>query len=79
MFDYYIDTDKWVLRKHAEMLADAGVDVIFFDCSNGSFTWRESYLAVCEAFAEAREDGVNTPQIAFLMPFAKAFLANAGF
>jgi len=70
LFDYYIDTDKWVLRKHAEMLADAGVDVIFFDCSNGSFTWRSSYLAVCEAFTEARADGVKTPQIAFLMPFA---------
>jgi len=70
LFDYYIDTDKWVLRKHAEMLADAGVDVIFFDCSNGSFTWRESYLAVCEAFAQARRDGIKTPQIAFLMAFA---------
>jgi hypothetical protein len=70
LFDYYIDTDKWVLRKHAEMLADAGVDVIFFDCSNGSFTWRESYLAVCEVFADARRDGIKTPQIAFLMPFA---------
>jgi len=70
LFDYYIDTDKWVLRKHAEMLADAGVDVIFFDCSNGSFTWRESYLTVCEVFADARRDGIKTPQIAFLMPFA---------
>ncbi len=69
LFGFYRDTDRWVLRKHAEMLADAGVDVIFFDCTNGSFTWKESYMALCEVFAEARRDGVNTPQIAFMLAF----------
>lgn len=69
LFGFYRDTDKWVLRKHAEMLADAGVDVLFFDCTNGNFTWRESYQALCEVFAEARRDGVNTPQIAFMLAF----------
>ncbi len=34
LFGYYRTTDEWV-RKHAEMLADAGVDVVFFDCTNG--------------------------------------------
>ncbi len=37
LFGYYVSTDRWVLRKHAEMLADAGVDVVFFDCTNK--TW----------------------------------------
>lgn len=69
LFGYYSTTDKWVLRKHAEMLADAGVDVIIFDNTNGSYTWRESYTALMEVFAEARADGVNTPQIAFMLPF----------
>ena len=69
LFGFYRDTDRWVLRKHAEMLADAGVDMIMFDCTNGSFTWRESYTALCEVFAEARRDGVNTPQIAFMLAF----------
>ena len=69
LFGLYRDTDRWVLRRHAEMLADAGVDVIFFDCTNGSFTWRESYTALCEVFAEARRDGVQTPQIAFMLAF----------
>ena len=69
LFGFYRDTDRWVLRRHAEMLADAGVDVIFFDCTNGSFTWRESYTALCEVFAEARRDGVQTPQIAFMLAF----------
>ncbi len=70
LFGFYRDTDKWVLRKHAEMLAAAGVDVLFFDCTNGSFTWRESYRALCETFMEARRDGVQTPQIAFMLAFA---------
>ena len=69
LFGFYRDTDKWVLRKHAEMLAEAGVDVLFFDCTNGSFTWRESYRALCETFMEARRDGVHTPQIAFILAF----------
>lgn len=29
LFGYYRTTDTWVLRKHAEMLADAGIDVVF--------------------------------------------------
>jgi hypothetical protein len=69
VFGFYDTRDEWVLRKHAEMLADAGVDVIIFDCTNGSFTWRPSYIKVLETFAKAREDGVRTPQISFILPF----------
>jgi len=69
LFGYYLDTDEWVLRKHAEMLADAAVDVIIFDCTNGNLTWKESYMKLCEVFTKARKDGVKTPQIAFMLPF----------
>lgn len=69
LFGYYLDTDEWVLRRHAEMLADAGVDVIVFDCTNGNITWKESYMKLCEVFTQARKDGVKTPQIAFMLPF----------
>ena len=48
MFDYYINTDEYVVRKHAEMLADAGVDVIFFDCTNGTYLWQPAYETVFE-------------------------------
>ena len=70
LFGYYRDTDEWVLRKHAEMLGEAGVDVLIFDCTNGNYTWRESYMKLCEVFAAARRDGVQTPQIAFILAFA---------
>ena len=69
LFDYYINTDEYVVRKHAELLADAGVDVIFFDCTNGTYLWQPAYETVFKVFAEAREQGVDTPQIAFMMNF----------
>ncbi len=69
LFGYYLDTDSWVLRKHAEMLADAGVDVVIFDCTNGNITWKESYTKLCEVWTQARKEGVKTPQIAFMLPF----------
>lgn len=73
LFGYYNTAkDKWVLRKHARMLADAGVDVLFFDCTNPPFTWKESYDVLLDVFAQARLDGVRTPQVAFFMSFGSA-------
>lgn len=69
LFGYYRTTDSWVLRKHAEMLADAGVDVVFFDCTNGSLTFKDSYDVLMETWDQAEKDGVNVPKIAFLLPF----------
>ncbi|MHB8581566.1 MAG: glycoside hydrolase family 71/99 protein, partial [Ignavibacteriaceae bacterium] len=69
LFGYYRTTDDWVLRKHAQMLADAGVDVVFFDCTNGSLTWKSSYTELLKVWEQARQDGVKTPQIAFLLNF----------
>lgn len=69
LFGYYQTTDKWVLRKHAEMLAAAGVDAVFFDCTNGHQTWIPSYEALMETWDQAQKDGVKVPKIAFMLPF----------
>lgn len=69
LFGYYQTTDKWVLRKHAEMLADAGVDAVFFDCTNGNITWKDSYEALMETWDKAQKDGVKVPKIVFMLPF----------
>lgn len=69
LFGYYKTTDPWVLRKHAEMLADAGVDAVFFDCTNGSLTWQDSYEALLKTWDQAQRDGVKVPKIAFMLPF----------
>ena len=68
IFEYYVSDDDAVLRKHAQMLADAGVDVIIFDVTN-QLTYPESWRALCRVFDQARRLGNRTPQIAFLCPF----------
>ena len=57
-----------MIRKHAQMLSDAGVDAIVFDTSN-KLTYRRSYLALLEVYRQMRQEGNRTPQIAFLTPF----------
>ena len=70
LFGYYQGFDRYVLRKHAELLADAGVDVIIFDCSNGNLIFEDNYMSLCKVFEEAKQDGVDVPQIAFMTNFA---------
>ncbi|MBQ5591445.1 MAG: hypothetical protein IIU80_00665 [Clostridia bacterium] len=70
LFGYYQNLDEYVVRKHAEMIADAGVDVIIFDCTNASETWKPAYDKLFEVFDEAIKEGVNVPQISFLLPFS---------
>ncbi|GAB6164404.1 hypothetical protein JCM19992_04040 [Thermostilla marina] len=62
---YYRTEDPYVIRKHAEMLAIAGVDVIVFDVTNG-LTYDPVWQALCDEFTRLRRLGWNTPKIAFL-------------
>ena len=68
IFGYYMGDDESVLRKHAQMLADAGVDVIIFDVSN-KVTYRHNYTTLMHVFQQLRQQGNRTPQVAFLTPF----------
>ncbi len=61
---YYHGHDPFVIRKHAQMLFDAGVDTLVLDVSNG-VTYPRSFIAVFEEFARMRREGLPTPQIAF--------------
>ncbi|MBW3622235.1 MAG: hypothetical protein KY468_02365, partial [Armatimonadetes bacterium] len=49
LFGYYLSDDEWVIRKHAQMLSDAGVDTLIFDVTNGS-TYPEMYRTLCRVF-----------------------------
>ncbi|MHB9007852.1 MAG: hypothetical protein ACYDC1_13065 [Limisphaerales bacterium] len=68
LFGYYLTQDEGVLRKHAQMLGDAGVDVVVFDVTN-QLTYRDDYQALLRVWAEVRAQGNRTPQVAFLAPF----------
>lgn len=70
IYGYYKTTDSWVLRKQAELLANAGVDTIFTDNTNGTYTWRESYTKLYETWSDAMDDGVKTPKVSFMLPFS---------
>ncbi len=65
LFGYYVGFDPFVIRKHAQMLSDAGVDVMIFDNTNGA-TYPKTYNAIFETFAQMRAEGIKTPQLAFL-------------
>jgi len=52
------------------MLADAGIDFVVFDCTNGSFLWKDGYEPLLREFAKARKEGIKAPQVAFMLNFA---------
>lgn len=66
LFGYYLGADPWVLRRHAYLLADAGIDVLIFDTTN-AVTYPETYMKLCEVFRQVRKEGGRTPQIAFMV------------
>ena len=68
IFGYYLTDDEGVLRKHAQMLNDAGVDVVIFDVTN-QITYRDYYRALLRVWSDMRKLGNRTPQVAFLTPF----------
>ena len=69
VFGYYTTCDPWILRKHAQLLADADIDAAIFDATNGTLTWMDSVIPLFETWAQARADGVRTPKTAFMLPF----------
>jgi hypothetical protein len=68
IFGYYVCDDESILRKHAQMLADADVDMIVFDVTN-QVTYPQSWKALCRVFDRVKREGNRVPQIAFLCPF----------
>ncbi len=70
IYGYYRGNDPWVLRRQAELLANAGVDTIFTDNTNGSYTWKSGYTALFEAWESAQNEGaVSVPKVSFMLPF----------
>jgi len=63
---YYKDDDLWVLRKHVQMLADAGVDFIAFDVTNNKFYISE-ITKLCDLYLQMRAEGYKTPQLTFMV------------
>ncbi|MBQ7316017.1 MAG: hypothetical protein IJW90_02790 [Clostridia bacterium] len=70
IYGHYESSDQWVLRRQAELLANAGIDAILTDNTNGTITHRPGYTALFESWSDAMDDGVLTPKVSFMLPFA---------
>lgn len=64
--DYYVANDKWVIRRHAQMLAEAGVDVIFIDVTNG-YAYLPVVKTLCDVYVQMMREGNPRPQISFIL------------
>lgn len=70
LYGFYTNTDEYVIRKHAELLADADIDAVFFDSTNGTQVFPDGYKTLLRVWSEAKNDGVNVPQIVFILNFS---------
>jgi hypothetical protein len=67
-FGYYRPDDPWVIRKHMQMLTDAGVDVLIMDATN-AFTYDAEREALCAVLEQMRAEGQRVPRIAMFAYF----------
>jgi len=72
---YYRSGDPFVIQTHAQMLTDAGVDMIFLDVTN-AVTYDDTLLTLCRVYDQMRAQGQATPQIAFLLNSGSARVAQ---
>ena len=75
LFGYYsLLYDDWVIRQHAIMLADAGVDFIIIDLTNyyaegyyfSNFDWSAVVLKIMSVFRQIEQEGQKVPKITAL-------------
>ena len=61
---YFLSDDPYVMRRDMSMLADAGVDVIILDVTNGVCYWKE-WDKLFEVMEEMKGAGNPVPKICF--------------
>ncbi|MBE6652696.1 MAG: hypothetical protein E7610_04685 [Ruminococcaceae bacterium] len=64
LYGYYYTDDEWVLRKHVELLTNAGVDFLYFDTTNGE-AYLERAITLMGILHEFNEQGYDAPQVVF--------------
>ena len=64
LYGYYHAGDPWVIRRHMELFALAGVDYLVFDTSNG-YVYEDVCLNLFEVALELQEQGWEVPKLIF--------------
>ena len=65
LYGYYNSSDEWVIRRHMELLTQAGVDFLVFDVTN-CFTYQAVAEKVMKVISELRAEGWDAPQITYM-------------
>ncbi|MBQ2512357.1 MAG: hypothetical protein II534_03305 [Clostridia bacterium] len=76
LFGYYTTDDTWVMRKHVQMLADAGIDYLVIDATNG-YTYSAQALRLMSMLKKYHDDGFDVPKIAFYTNSSSGRTINA--
>ncbi len=66
LMGYYRSTDPWVMRKHLSLLADAGVDFLFLDYTNGS-VYDAELKTLLEVADDLKAKGATVPRLTFFL------------
>ena len=64
LYGYYYASDEWVIRRHMELLANANVDFLYFDVTNGHI-YKSNALKVMKVCHEMNGQGYDAPQVVF--------------
>lgn len=75
MFGYYTSNDTWVMRKHCQMLTDAGIDFIFFDTTN-AVDYSTSARKLIDVWYEYLEAGYDVPKIVYYTNTRSGYTIN---
>jgi len=66
LYGYYSSQDEFVIRKHMQMIIDAGVDFIFIDNTN-AFTYTPAVLKILATLKEMKTEGYRIPLVTFIL------------
>ncbi len=64
LYGYYNSADQWVIRRHLELLTEAGVDFLVFDVTN-AVTYDAVAKKIVNQVCALRDEGWDAPQLVF--------------
>ncbi len=65
LYGYYNSGDEWVIRRHMEMLTEAGIDFLCFDVTNANI-YQNVAKRVMKVIEELRAEGWDAPQVTWM-------------
>ena len=76
MFGYYPSSEEWVMRKHVQMLTDAGIDFLCFDATN-AYTYTANALGLMNILKTYQDQGFDVPKVCFYTNSSSGATMNA--